>query len=78
MKNSPHQFIVITVTLLLFLIVVSTAPAQTTRLLIIESTVAAQTPSEGIQKRDNEWGIWGGISFDSPTLIVSAAERTVR
>jgi hypothetical protein len=25
--------------------------------------------SEGIQKRDNEWGIWGGISFDSPTLI---------
>ena len=28
-----------------------------------------QSPTEGIQKRWNEWGIWGGISFDSPTLI---------
>src|ERR1051326_2689875 len=28
-----------------------------------------QTPSEGIQKRDNEWGVWGAISFDSPMLI---------
>src|SRR5436309_7025737 len=29
----------------------------------------AQPTSEGIQKRWNEFGIWGGISFDSPTLI---------
>ena len=29
----------------------------------------AQSTSEGIQKRWNEFGIWGGISFDSPTLI---------
>ena len=28
-----------------------------------------QTPSEGIQKRDNEWGVWGGMSFNSTTLI---------
>ena len=29
----------------------------------------APSTSEGIQKRWNEFGIWGGISFDSPTLI---------
>jgi hypothetical protein len=28
-----------------------------------------QPPTDGIQKRDNEWGIWGGLSVDSPTLI---------
>ena len=28
-----------------------------------------QTPSEGIQKRWNEWGVWGGISFSSPTSL---------
>jgi hypothetical protein len=28
-----------------------------------------QSASEGIQKRWNEFGIWGGISFNSPTLI---------
>ena len=26
-------------------------------------------PPKEFKKRDNEWGIWGGISFDSPTLI---------
>ncbi|PYS62510.1 MAG: hypothetical protein DMF76_08865 [Acidobacteria bacterium] len=34
---------------------------------------AAQTSggasTDGIQKRSNEFGIWGGISFDAPTLI---------
>jgi len=29
----------------------------------------ASSTSKGIQKRWNEFGIWGGISFDSPTLI---------
>jgi len=33
------------------------------------ATARGSVPGEGIQKRDNEWGIWGGISFDSPTLI---------
>jgi hypothetical protein len=45
--------------------------------LILTSIAAAQpapasepqSPAEGIQKRGNEWGIWGGISFDAPTLI---------
>jgi hypothetical protein len=30
---------------------------------------AAQPPPGGIQKRWNEFGVWGGISFDSTTLI---------
>jgi len=70
MKNPPHQFIVITVTLLLFLIVASAASAQTnTAFGLSSSTGASPSTTEGIQKRDNEWGIWGGISFNSPTLI---------
>src|SRR5258706_11930545 len=28
-----------------------------------------QKPSEGIQKGWNEWGVWGGISFSSPTSL---------
>jgi hypothetical protein len=30
---------------------------------------APQSTSEGIQKRWNEFGFWGGISFDATTLI---------
>lgn len=30
---------------------------------------APQSASEGIQKRWNEFGVWGGISFDATTLI---------
>jgi hypothetical protein len=33
------------------------------------TTSAAQSTSEGIQKRWNEFGVWGGISFDATTLI---------
>jgi hypothetical protein len=36
------------------------------------SSVASRAPqssTEGIQKRWNEYGFWGGISFHSPTLI---------
>jgi hypothetical protein len=39
------------------------------RTLIPPATAQGFVPIEGIQKRDNEWGIWGGISFDSPTLF---------
>jgi len=28
-----------------------------------------QSPSEGIQKHSNEFGVWGGLSFNAPTLI---------
>jgi len=34
-----------------------------------ESNTTSQSTSEGIQKRWNEFGIWGGISFSSPTLL---------
>jgi hypothetical protein len=33
------------------------------------SAAAAQSTTEGIQKRWNEFGVWGGISFNAPTLI---------
>src|SRR2546430_1060116 len=33
------------------------------------SAAGAQPSTEGIQKRWNEFGVWGGISFNSPTLI---------
>jgi hypothetical protein len=33
------------------------------------ATGAPQSTSEGIHKRWNEFGVWGGISFDAPTLI---------
>ncbi len=33
------------------------------------SAGGTQSSSEGIQKRWNEFGVWGSISFDSPTLI---------
>ena len=35
----------------------------------LTATSAAQSTTEGIQKRWNEFGIWGGISFDATTLI---------
>jgi hypothetical protein len=33
------------------------------------STGGTPSPSEGIQKRWNEFGVWGGISFNATTLI---------
>ncbi|HMG74340.1 MAG TPA: acyloxyacyl hydrolase [Pyrinomonadaceae bacterium] len=33
------------------------------------SAAGAQPTTEGIQKRWNEFGLWGGISFSAPTLI---------
>ncbi|HYW74336.1 MAG TPA: acyloxyacyl hydrolase [Pyrinomonadaceae bacterium] len=35
----------------------------------ISKASSSQTASEGIQKHWNEWGVWGGISLDAPTLI---------
>ena len=32
-------------------------------------TGGTPSPSEGIQKHSNEFGVWGGISFNAPTLI---------
>src|SRR5258706_8159289 len=33
------------------------------------STRGNPSPSEGIQKHSNEFGVWGGLSFSAPTLI---------
>jgi hypothetical protein len=58
MKTSPHRLTAFGKVALLLLTVVAGISGQT-----------YGASSEGIQKRDNEWGIWGGISFDSPTLL---------
>jgi hypothetical protein len=38
------------------------------------ATNSAQSSTEGIQKGWNEFGLWGGISFHSPTLIGKTAD----
>jgi hypothetical protein len=69
MKTFPHRlFIVDAITLFLLaggLSIAAQAPNNSTA----SASASPQSTSEGIQKRDNEWGIWGGISFNSPTLI---------
>ena len=71
MKASPRRMIIGgSVTLLLLLAFATAVSAQTNATSTSSiSSGSSQPPTEGIQKRDNEWGIWGGISFDSPTLI---------
>lgn len=71
MKTFPHRLpIVGTVTLLSLLAIISGASAQiSTTSASSNSSRASQSTSEGIQKRDNEWGIWGGLAFDSPTSV---------
>lgn len=54
--------------LLLVSIVVVSAQADDTSSSSAASS-APQSSTEGIQKRWNEFGVWGGISFHSPTLI---------
>ena len=38
-------------------------------LLLVVPESAAQQPSDSVENRRNEFGIWGGISFDAPTWI---------
>lgn len=49
----------------------SKSPAQQTETAppVTSSATSPQTTSAGIQKRDNEWGFWGGISFAAPTVF---------
>src|SRR5882762_8985763 len=58
---------------LLLLILSVSGSAQAPDSSASSSSIAAdkntQSPSEGIQKRDSEWGVWGGISFNSTTLL---------
>jgi hypothetical protein len=45
------------------------AQQMETALPVRSSATSSQSTSEGIQKRWNEWGVWGGISFDAPTVF---------
>jgi len=70
MRSRPHRPVSFSraILLLLAFIPALSVAAQTAD----DSTSAnssAQSTSEGIQKGWNEFGIWGGFSFDSPTLI---------
>jgi len=64
MNDHPRTLTLLVRSALLLLAFVSSISAQAA-----DSSAKSQTPTEGIQKRDNEWGVWGGISFNSTTLI---------
>ena len=64
MNNHSRTLTLLVRSVLLLLAFVPSNSAQTP-----DSSTKSQTPSEGIQKRDNEWGFWGGMSFNSTTLI---------
>jgi len=73
MRSRPHRFVVFSKVILLLLafipalsVAAQTADDSTSP---NSSNSSAQSTSEGIQKGWNEFGIWGGLSFDSPTLI---------
>jgi len=38
-------------------------------LLVVPKSAAGQQPSGARENRQNEFGVWGGISFDAPTWI---------
>src|SRR5712691_6904071 len=64
MDDHPRTLTLLVGSVLLLLVSVSSISAQTA-----DSSSKPQSNSEGIQKRWNEWGIWGGMSFNSTTLI---------
>ncbi|HEX3146044.1 MAG TPA: acyloxyacyl hydrolase [Pyrinomonadaceae bacterium] len=68
MNILPHRLIIVAATLFLLLISVSIV-GQTSANKSSSASAPSQSTSEGIQKRDNEWGVWSGISFDAPILI---------
>jgi hypothetical protein len=69
MNPHPHRLIIFAAVTLFLLITSLRVAGQTSAAKSSTSSAPSQSTNEGIQKRDNEWGIWGGISFDSPTLI---------
>jgi hypothetical protein len=54
---------------LLLLAATVVASAQANDTPSSSSATNAASSTEGIQKRWNEFGVWGGISFDSPTSL---------
>src|SRR5438094_6525198 len=70
MNTSPLRLIIVGVALWLLPMFGSTIAAQTAN-ASARSMPSDASPSttEGIQKRDNEWGVWGSMSFNSTTLL---------
>lgn len=69
MNSLPRRLVIIAAVMIFPLVMSLNVTAQTTANQSSTSSANRAKPSEGIQKRDNEWGIWGGVSFDAPTLI---------
>lgn len=70
MKHRPHLLAIFAkAILLLFAFLPSVAVSAQTPDNSTPSNSSPQSTSEGIQKGWNEFGVWGGISFHSPTLI---------
>src|SRR5882724_999025 len=71
LRSFPNRIIqLIPISCLLVAILSGIVPAQVpNESSSAGSNTGSQSTSEGIQKRWNEFGVWGGISFDSPTLI---------
>jgi lipid A 3-O-deacylase PagL len=66
MTTRPHQLIIVLAIVIMLPAITSKCWAQET---VTSSPPSSQSASEGIQKRWNEWGVWGGISFDAPTVF---------
>jgi len=66
MTTNPHRLIVVPGILIILLAITSKSRAQE---LVASPAKAPQSTAEGIQKHWNEWGVWGGISFDAPTVF---------
>lgn len=76
MKTVPHPLFVLGLVMLFLPVTSLRIAGQTSANKSSTSTAPSQSTSEGIQKRDNEWGVWGGISFNSPTLIGQTPDAT--
>jgi hypothetical protein len=70
MTTRSHYFLIPAIMLML-LALASRSRAQDfgATEAVRSSTTSSQSTREGIQKRWNEWGVWGGISFDAPTVF---------
>ena len=69
MKTRPHGLTNVGSVALLLLLAFAPGISAQTNASSTSSNSSAQSTSEGIQKGWNEFGIWGGLSFHSPTLI---------
>jgi hypothetical protein len=70
MTICPHRLTIFSAMIFFLLTVASNTWAQEIEATSpVPSGTSSQSSGEGIQKRWNEWGVWGGISFDAPTVF---------